>query len=288
MAPAPVMEAPGDPVARSVAAPARIAVSTAHQLMWMAALSKLPLASALAAQVQPEMPAPFYPASREPALRDKRWSLDSWVLWRRGGAAQLASGLPPPSYGASQAGGVIRFRLVPSSRHRPAIYLRTTAALDGSQEREAALGLSVRPIAGLPIAAAAEARYTDTPFGRRVRPAGFVVTELPTFELPGGFRGEAYGQAGYVGGKLATAFADGQLRVDHRFVRLGKFDLRLGGAAWGGAQKGASRLDIGPSLTLGGPLSQSSGVRLGADWRFRVAGQAAPRSGPAITLSAGF
>ena len=171
---------------------------------------------------------------------------------------------------------------------RPNASLRTTAALNGSNEREVALGLALRPIARLPVSLQGEARYTSTPGAHALRPAVLAVTELPPFGLPMGMRGEIYGQAGYVGGKFATGFADGQLRLDHRLVQLGKADLRLGGGAWGGIQKGASRLDAGPSLTIGQPLGGPASIRLGADWRFRVAGKAAPGSGPAVTLSAGF
>ncbi len=174
------------------------------------------------------------------------------------------------------------------SAHRPSVFLRTTAALNGSNEREAALGLSARPFGRIPVVLAGEARLTFAPGRSMVRPAVFAVTELPPFALPLGFRGEAYAQGGYVGGKFATAFADGQLRVDHRMVSIGASELRMGGGVWGGAQKGASRLDAGPSLVLGAPLGESAAVRLGADWRFRVAGNAAPASGPAVTLSAGF
>jgi len=62
----------------------------------------------------------------------------------------------------------------------------------------------------------------------------------------------------------------------------------VGGGVWGGAQKGAARLDIGPSATMTIGLGESAAARLGLDWRFRVAGDAAPASGPALTLSAGF
>jgi len=234
------------------------------------------------------MPVQFYPAGQEPLQAVRRWSADGWVLWRRGSTGAPAGGLLTPSYGASQAGAVLRYRLAPGSGHRPAAYLRATAALNGSNEREAALGLSARPFARLPVVLAAEARFTSTPGSHMVRPAAFAVTELPPFALPLGLRGEAYGQAGYVGGRFATGFADGQLRVDHRLVRLGKGEMRLGGGVWGGIQKGASRVDAGPSLSIGQPLGGPAAMRLAADWRFRIAGKAAPGSGPAVTLSAGF
>ena len=95
------------------------------------------------------------------------------------------------------------------------------------------------------------------------------------------------GQAGYVGGKYASAFADGQLRAERPLAEFGDAKLTAGGGAWGGAQKGAARLDIGPSASLQLKLGQTSS-RLSMDWRFRVAGAAEPASGPALTISAGF
>jgi hypothetical protein len=227
--------------------------------------------------------APFYPAGREPP-RQRRWSADGWLLLRRGGGASLATGSAPVTYGASQAGVVLRYSLAPQSPFTPAAYLRATAALNGSEEREAALGLSARPIAALPVLVAAEVRADGT----RLRPAVFAVTQLPPFELPMGMRGEAYAQAGYVGGRYATGFADGQLHIDRPVARFARAELRVGAGSWGGAQKGASRLDIGPAATVSMGLGEGAALRLGIDWRFRVAGNAAPASGPAISLSAGF
>jgi hypothetical protein len=243
------------------------------------------------ASLQPDSgaPRPAEPAggAATPASQ-RRWSADAWWMWRPGNRTRLTGGILTPSYGASQAGGVLRYRLDRGSGHRPNVYLRTTAALDGSRESEASLGVSARPIARMPLVAAIEARYTHTPSGRMIRPAGFIVTELPPIALPMGLRGEVYGQAGYVDGKFATPFADGQLRADHALLSLGSIDMRLGAGAWGGAQKGAWRLDAGPSFTLARPMGRSVSMRLAADWRFRVAGQASPGSGPAVTLSAGF
>lgn len=282
--PAPVpVASPATPAFKPV--PANVVVG--HQLLWMAALARVPMPASLmtaAAQGDQRLAATTPAASAGP----KRWSADGWILWRRGSTGASSGALLTPSYGASQAGAVVRYRLAPSSALRPAAYLRTTAALNGSSEREAALGLQLRPIRGLPIALAGEARVTAVPGRTFVRPAVFAVTELAPFALPLGLRGEVYGQAGYVGGNFATGFADGQMRVDRRLLGIGKGDLRLGGGVWGGVQKGASRVDAGPTLTLGRPLGGSGSIRLAADWRFRVAGKAAPGSGPAVTLSAGF
>jgi len=102
-----------------------------------------------------------------------------------------------------------------------------------------------------------------------------------------GVRGEAYVQAGYVGGRFATAFVDGQARAERRVARLGEAEITAGTGAWGGAQKGAGRLDIGPTAAVSFRLGEARG-RVAADYRFRVAGEAEPKSGPALTLSAGF
>lgn len=217
-----------------------------------------------------------------------RWSGDAWLLLRRGGTVSLASGPGFATYGASQAGAVLRYRLVPDSGHRPAAYLRATAALNGSGEREVATGLSARPVAALPVAALAELRVTRQPGGTRLRPAVMAVTEIAPVALPQRLRAEIYGQVGYVGGRAATAFVDGQIRLDRGLDAVGPADLRFGVGGWGGAQKGASRLDLGPTVSASLAAGHGVFVRLSADWRLRVAGNAAPASGPALTLSAGF
>lgn len=232
------------------------------------------------------MPVGRKPLSPQPG---RRWSADGWFLLRAGGDGALAAGGgAAATYGASQAGAVLRYRLAPGSGHRPAAYLRATAALNGSDEREAALGVSARPVAALPIVAGVELRASQQSGRVRLRPAAMLVSELPVIALPAALQAEAYVQAGYVGGRFATAFADGQVRVDHDAGKVGQASLALGAAAWGGAQKGVARLDLGPALRIAMPLGQAAIARMAIDWRLRVAGNAAPSSGPALTLSAGF
>lgn len=197
-----------------------------------------------------------------------------------------------PIYGASQIGVLAQYRLAPASRRDPRAYLRAYRALVVRGESEAALGGSVRPLAKLPLRAFAELRYTRGAFASEVRPAVFVVTELPPASLPAGFSLEAYGQAGWVGGEFATGFADGQISAARELVRfggLGGVPVRLsaGAGAWGGAQKDAQRLDIGPTLRLEWSMGQVP-ARLSLDWREQVAGDAAPQSGVAATLSTSF
>lgn len=215
----------------------------------------------------------------------RRFSIDSWMLLRQdSSSAPAAIG---GSYGRSQAGTVIRYELMRGSRFQPRAYLRTTRSLAGPQEAELAAGLSARPIPGLPVSVAGEVRYYRTPTHNEFRPAAYAVTQFQPQRLPLDFRAETYFQGGYVGGQFATPFIDGQVRVDRKLLGLGHLELRGGGGAWGGAQKGAERFDIGPGMSLrfgNGKLNS----RLSVDYRFRVAGDAAPASGPALTLSAGF
>lgn len=273
---------------RPVFEPVQPRAAAGHLAMWMAAVGQLPLPPFGAAAGAP-LAAPFAPLAREPlAQRTPRWSADGWLLMRRGARTSLAGGPAGASYGASQAGAVVRYRLAPSSLHRPFAYLRGTTALDGSRERDVAAGFSARPAPRLPVSLAAELRVSDGPGGRRLRPAAMAITELPPIDLPFNLRAESYAQAGYIGGKGATAFIDGQVRIDTHVARIGPAELRAGAGAWGGAQRGAARLDIGPGATLGMAVTKDVSARLGVDWRMRVAGHAVPSSGPALTLSAGF
>lgn len=260
----------------------------ANQMLWrMAAQVGLPLPiSAVASSVQAEAGPFSIPQATETQRR--RWSADAWFLMRRGGNVSLATGAAPATYGASQAGGVLRYRLAPENIHRPAAYLRTTAALNGSDEKEAAVGVSARPFGKLPVRAAAEVRATRQVGGTQFRPAAMLITEFAPVRLPFGATAHAYGQAGYVAGKFSTGFADGQLTVDRGVVRLAGRELRAGGGIWGGVQKGASRLDAGPTASIGMRIGDKVSARVAADWRFRITGNAEPSSGPALTLSAGF
>lgn len=266
-----------------------VGTAAGHHMLWMAALANMPLPAGLAARRDAApLPVPFYPADRTQHRADKRWSADGWLLLRQGGAAALANGIAAPTYGASQMGAVVRYRLAPRSAHRPQAYLRVAAAIGGGPDKEVAVGISARPLPSLPVRAAVELRASDQPTGQHVRPAAMVVTEIMPIDLPHGTRAEFYGQAGYVGGRSATGFADGQARIDTHVADLGQAELRAGAGAWAGARKGAARVDLGPTATLGVPIGTRGSARLGLDWRMRVAGNAEPGSGPALTLSAGF
>jgi hypothetical protein len=238
----------------------------------------------LASAVSLPLPSTISPeAFRQVVVPENHWSADGW-LFLRDGNGPVTGGAVGGTYGASQAGAVLRYRLAPSDWHRPTLYLRGTAALNGVREQEAALGASARPFGEVLMVAVVELRATRNNNGTGPRPAVAVISELPPQALPSGLQAEVYVQAGYVGGRDASAFVDGLVRLDHKLATR----LRVGAGAWGGAQENASRLDLGPTASITLSLGNFAGARLGLDWRFRVAGDASPDSGAALTLSAGF
>ncbi|WP_156500463.1 hypothetical protein [Croceicoccus bisphenolivorans] len=243
----------------------------------------------------PSAQVPFGAVPPEVRAR-RRWSADAWVLWRekgRAGAALVGGG----TYGASQAGAVLRYRIAPDSRFDPRAYFRATTTLSPEYEVEGAAGIAVRPLARLPVDLMAEGRVLHffgdeklRPSETRVRPAVMAVAGPPPLPLVAGARAEAYAQVGYVGGEGASTFADGQVRVvrDVPLLAPGKYRLEAGLGAWGGAQKGVHRVDVGPTAALRFPIGKKVFGRASLDWRQRVAGDAEPGSGPVFTLSAGF
>ena len=218
-------------------------------------------------------PYPPVPPARSAASAN-RWSLSTWLLVRReeGGAALAPGG----TLGGSQAGARLTFALGGGV----ALGARAYLPLRRPAGAEMAAGLDWRPVDAVPVNLLAERRQR---LGRDGRNA-FALTAYggASRNLTPRLRLEVYGQAGVVGLRSRDLFADGSVRLARRVG-----PVALGAGAWGAAQPGAARLDAGPSLSWRLPVRDSN-LRLQADWRFRVAGDAAPRSGPALTLSADF
>lgn len=226
------------------------------------------------------------------ARKADRWSLGAWVFAREGSVGSLVTPGPAPVYGASQLAANLQYRMAPDRPHDPRAYVRATRALIDQGETEVAVGLSARPVGSLPLRVAAEARATDNALGRDIRPTAFAITELPPQALPLDLTAEVYAAGGYVGGEADTLFADGLATVTRSLAR---FDLRgvddvrvsVGAGAWGGAQRGAHRVDVGPTVRVDMALG-SVPARVSIDYRERVGGEAAPASGVAATLSTQF
>lgn len=201
-----------------------------------------------------------------------RWSLSLWMVARGAGGNGAA---PGGQIGGGQAGARVAWLLSP--RLRLAAYGRVTTPLSG-RDREAALGLEWQPTRA-PVRLIAERR-----FGLDGNPGGTGLGAIAGIDGEWrGFRLEAYGQAGAVLRRRADPYADGAARGTRTVEAGGPVRLGLGAGAWGAAQRDAQRLDIGPSATLA-----VRNLRFALDWRQRVAGEARPGSGLALTLGADF
>ena len=100
-----------------------------------------------------------------------------------------------------------------------------------------------------------------------------------------GFNLDAYAQSGIVGVNSRDWFADGSIAVTRPIWRA----LSGGVGLWAGGQSndpnGALyRLDAGPRVTL----AVRKNLRVHADYRPRIAGDALPVSGPALTIAGDF
>lgn len=205
--------------------------------------------------------------------RRDRWSGSAWLLAR--GDLGQPSLAPGGTLGGSQAGGRLLYRL---DRHW-SLSARAYLPLRRPQGAEVAVGVDWRPFASIPLSLLAERRQAIENEGR----SAFSITAYGGFShaLGSRFRIDGYAQAGFVGLRSHDAFVDGSLRT---VATLGRFEV--GAGAWGAAQPGASRIDVGPSVSY--RLPTRSAVRIEADWRFRIVGDARPASGPALVLAADF
>ena len=165
-----------------------------------------------------------------------------------------------------------------------ALLVRAAVAHDNLDEREVALGVRWRPIKKFPVSVTAERRFRHD---RKDAFAIYAAGGVSDVQLPLKFRAESFAQAGVVSGKDAGPFFDAFVRSDRKVVSAQAVQIHAGAGAWAGGQRGAARLDIGPSLRTD-ILVGGAKLRLNLDWRFRVAGNATPGNGPALTLSTGF
>jgi len=283
---APVAGGVRSALSASLQGPAAYRIAEAIQRTEAVAPADAPSVFTLSGQNGPISSRPV-PAVVAAITGQRAWRVDGWMAWRSGsGLTQAATGARPASYGGTQAGLAMRYDLALGDR-RPALHLRATHAPDRPRQSELALGLGLRPLAHIPLRVQAEARSTHSAGRTEVRPALLAHTELSSLDLPLGLVGEGYAQGGWVGGRDHTPFADGQARITASLAQAGPLRLRAGAGVWGGAQKFAERLDVGP--TLGVELTAGPApLRLSVDYRRRVAGAASPGNGLAVTLSTGF
>lgn len=224
----------------------------------------------------------------------KRWTVAGYVLSRGGGIGDpLAAS---PVLGGGQAGVAAAYGFNPLANTRLSVIGRITAAagpgggLD-SETTEGALGLRVQPFRAVPVSVDVERRFALGTYSRNAWAARISGGGGQTMKLAGRkLRLEGYGEAGVIGFKGEPAlYGGGQLRGATPITSFGNVDIDAGGGAWGGAQRDygmtASRFDLGPSAQF---HMKPWPFRAQVDYRFRVAGNALPGSGPVITVAGEF
>ena len=220
---------------------------------------------------------------RERRRLNRRWSGEAYALFRDAGSGGGAAA--SPVLGGGQSGASAAWRIDPLARRPLAVTGRVYAAHDArsridGETAQAAMGLQWQPVAGVSMAAerlVAIGAATRGDWNLRVaaggeRQWGPVVIE-------------GYGEAGARGN--GDVYAGGQARAAVGLGTAGGMVFSAGPGAWGSFQTGfstVSRVDVGAQVT--GRLR--AGVAVSADWRWRVAGNAAPVQGPAVTVSVGF
>lgn len=212
-----------------------------------------------------------------------RWTLSTWAYVRpdraRGPRFDLAK------LGGSQIGLRVARRLDGSGQINVFARLVSSGAIgDGL---EGAAGLAMAPSHSLPVTLVFERREQLAGTGGRSAFAAYVSGGASMVPLSHGLTLDAYGAAGVVGVARRDLFAEGAAVVSRRLTSVSGVDIAAGVGAWGAAQPGATRLDVGPRLSAHLHIGDARPL-LAIDWRQRVAGDVAPSSGVALTLAADF
>ena len=207
--------------------------------------------------------------------------LYGYSLWRQdSGSGTLA---PGAQYGGSQAGLIATWDPFGRAGKGVALLARASATPDGN-ERELALGTRWQPNRRWPISLSAE---------RRIRLNGqdgfafYAAGGVSDVAIVGKAKLDAFGQAGYVSGKDGGGFFDAHGRLLHPAATLAGLPLSAGAGAWAGGQPGVRRLDVGPTIATRVETRFADFI-LQLDWRQRVAGNANPKDGLALTVSTDF
>jgi hypothetical protein len=202
-----------------------------------------------------------------------RLSVTGWAMMRNEGGPDSLAGRG--MLGGSETGARLMWRVTPSL----AASLRASAPVNSQRGAEAALGVRYQPFQAWPVAVTLERRRAVKQYGRNAF-AMFAEGGVYGRTIPWQSTLDGYFQAGVVDFNNPDWFVDGQLAVSRPIWR----NLSGGLGAWGGAQPGLNRFDVGPRLSL----RVGQRMRAHVDYRLNVAGNAAPGSGAVVTLAGDF
>ncbi len=205
-----------------------------------------------------------------------RWSGSAYSIVRAGGNAGVAVA---PVLGGGQSGAALAWAPDPLAAQPLAVTLRGTIAHDdGGRSAIAAVGIAWHPFTGITLAA-----ERLLPIGPSARGDWAVRIAGGLSRSAGAIDASAYGEAGAVG---PVVYAAAQAHLGATVHRYG-IALGPGFGGWASVQHGygttVDRLDLGPGFVV-----RAARLSLSADYRFRVAGNAAPGSGLVMTFAAAF
>ncbi len=205
----------------------------------------------------------------------RRWSGSAYSIVRAAGSAGLTA---EPILGGSQSGAAIAFAPDPLAPRPLALTLRAAAGHDDAgRSAYGAAGVEWRPFAGVTLAA--ERRIA---LGPAAHGAWSLRLAAGGERRVGGLRLTGYGEGGIVG---TAPYAAVQGRAA-AIVRTRGIAVEPGAGVWASVEHDRAtvdRVDLGP-----GVAARAGGLAFEVDYRFRLAGNAAPASGPVLTLTAAF
>jgi hypothetical protein len=215
---------------------------------------------------------------------EKKWHLDGWVVFRP--SEIVGNGPANGQLSGSQFGARLQHSLTSVAKSASLnVNIRASAPLDHAAGKEVALGLALNVRGKIPVDLILERRIpigTGTPAFAAILATGLNDVHILKKAILNG-----YLQTGFVADSRIEPFVDGSFTAT-RIVRLNsRRSIQVGVGIWGAAQSGISRLDIGPVVAGRVPVRGGT-FRLAAEWRQRLAGNALPASGPAISISADF
>ncbi len=222
------------------------------------------------------------PPSKLPPSSAKRqlsWSI--WLFTRNSDGAS-----PAPQLGAAQAGGRLTYGLLsPTLLTSLSASVRLARPLEG-RGFEISPGLSLSGGKAIPVEMIIERRIRPEK-GNKDQWGVLLASGIAPREIRPGLTVEGFAQAGFTGTKTILPFAQMGAGIHRSAYSSPIAKVKIGAGLWADGQGKVGRIEIGPEIVTvvdTGALD----VRVSAQWRIKVAGNAKPGSGPALSLSTSF